>query len=1128
MNDYDSTRPAPIPPTESQPAGPDTASPFPSDTIGQTPVQAAAAAEASSGNEFPAIPGYEIRSKLGEGGMGVVYLAKQLGLNRDVAVKTLIGATVARATLARFWAEAEVMAEVKHPNVVQVIELGEYAGRPFMAMEFVSGGSLANRLRGGVQLPPRDAAELMEKVARGVAAAHDLGIVHRDLKPDNVLMDGDTPRVADFGIAKRKAHELTQTNAMMGTPAYMAPEQAASQSRHVGPAADVWSLGVMLYECLSGKRPFTGETVFDVLAKIATENPPTLRTLVTGIPRDLQTIVAKCLTKEPELRYATATELADDLGRFVRGEAIAARPAGVAERLVRWVRHKPTAAAAYGFSSLAVLLALVVFVVFGFWREAEGARDVAERAKAGVEVARDEAETARSQAEGDRGDAVAARIDADAHRGRADQARAVAEAAQARESRLRHEVGVASYCRTVDLAFQEWQDANPGRTRQLLTDCREELRNWEWKYVDRLCRTETSTTRISSSTAFVYTAASRDGTRVATYGGPQARTVIVIDVASGKRLAGISAGPDGVGGVAMSHDGRRAALITTFGTVVVWDIDADREAGRFVTGYKPYNFHLFLNPDGTRVCVLGQGADKQWCAKVWDAAGGADPLKLVESPNRTITAAFSPDGRTILTGGTTRQVCLHDANSGAVVWNVRDTEMVCSAAFSPSGDRILIGATGVTKLRDAKTGNLIKSLLGHASVTAVAFHPSGRYAATGGSERVVRVWNLAAEGGPLNTLHGATDQVRHLNFTPSGSGLRAADTSGVMRQWAPLTQQQGVPFAPPSTLSKLTMAAFSPDGTRVATAGANSEVLIWDVNTLRLVARLPLDAGAEFVAYVQDGKQLIVSDVGGSLTTWDATSGEPAAPPRKLDGVVRAAVSGPRGTSGLVSRYSTTVRVALSGAVWTDLDSGRAIHTFYPPEEAVSAVAISPDGSRVFLAHPREAAVCAYDTATGELVDKYTGVGKRVSAIAISPDGRRAALAEPNVGVHVVGVGTPRAAAGQTAAPPAPRHLLRRRDDYVPHNALQFIPDGTRVVVGAVGGSFTLWDTETGAETITLKGTNLLESLAFSSDGSRIVSAGHPGHLHLWETTPRKWGPALVFTPLVPPPLAPPPRPVNR
>jgi len=281
-------------------------------------------------DDLPDIPGYDLIREIGRGGMGVVYLARQRGLNRDVAVKTLLGATVSRATLARFWAEAEVMAEVKHPNVVRVIELGEHAGRPFMAMEYVAGGSLADRLRGGVKLRPRDAARLVEQTARGVGAAHDLGVVHRDLKPDNVLLDGDAPKVADFGIAKRKAHELTQTNAMMGTPAYMAPEQAESRSKYVGPAADVWSLGVMLYECLAGKRPFDGDSVFDLLAKIATEDPPALRTTVGGVPRDLQTVVVKCLTREPELRYATATELADDLARFGRDEPIAARPAGAA------------------------------------------------------------------------------------------------------------------------------------------------------------------------------------------------------------------------------------------------------------------------------------------------------------------------------------------------------------------------------------------------------------------------------------------------------------------------------------------------------------------------------------------------------------------------------------------------------------------------------------------------------------------------------------------------------------------------------------------------------------------------------------------------------------------------------
>jgi eukaryotic-like serine/threonine-protein kinase len=213
-------------------------------TRAQTPEQAAGLTVSSAGET--AVPGYAVLGELGRGGMGVVYRARDTRLNREVALKMILRADASRMTVARFWAEAEVMAAVKHPHVVQVYELGEADGRPFMAMEFVPGGSLEKRLKQG-SLAPRAAAALVAKIAAGVGAAHEAGVVHRDLKPGNVLLtEDDSPKVTDFGIAKRKAHDLTQTQALMGTPAYMAPEQAASRAKFVGPQTDVWSLGVIL------------------------------------------------------------------------------------------------------------------------------------------------------------------------------------------------------------------------------------------------------------------------------------------------------------------------------------------------------------------------------------------------------------------------------------------------------------------------------------------------------------------------------------------------------------------------------------------------------------------------------------------------------------------------------------------------------------------------------------------------------------------------------------------------------------------------------------------------------------------------------------------------------------------
>jgi serine/threonine protein kinase len=339
------------------------------ETLAQSPGDAAraAAAQAAIVAADGAVPGYEVLGELGRGGMGVVYRARQVKLNRVVALKMVLAAGHADPReVARFILEAEAVAAIRHPNVIQVYDSGEFHGRPYMAMECAEGGSLVAVLRAGGKLQPNVAAELVTKVARGVQAAHDRGIVHRDLKPHNVLLDDPPPgapagtwgepKVTDFGLAKRGGtSELTQTGAVMGTPAYMSPEQARGETKSVGPAADVYALGIILYECLTGTVPFTGEDAWSVIRQVVSVEPEPVTRRVAGVPRDLDLICRKCLEKSPADRYASAGALADDLQRFLLGEAVRGPRTGAwyaARKAVRrWWR--PVAV-------VLVLLALVV------------------------------------------------------------------------------------------------------------------------------------------------------------------------------------------------------------------------------------------------------------------------------------------------------------------------------------------------------------------------------------------------------------------------------------------------------------------------------------------------------------------------------------------------------------------------------------------------------------------------------------------------------------------------------------------------------------------------------------------------------------------------------------------------
>jgi serine/threonine protein kinase len=348
---------------------------------------------------LPVVPGYEVVEELGRGGMGVVYKARQTILNRLVALKMIRGGEDARPEqVARFRAEAEAVAQLEHPNIVHIYEVGSHQGRPFLSLELVQGGSLADYLRGDSQ-PPTAAARLIATLARAIQHAHERNVIHRDLKPSNILLaDGEVmnnqedgqvgrqllaarqPKITDFGLAKRLDTQSgqTQSGALLGTPAYMAPEQAAGASRDVGRAADIYALGAILYEMLTGQPPFPAGEVMATLLLVQFKEPAPPSRLRPELPRDLVTITLKCLEKQPSKRYASALQLAEDLERYLAGQTIRARPANRTEKLWRWARRNP------GVASL--LAALVVVFAAGFavvwkWQEAEERKTAAYRAE---------------------------------------------------------------------------------------------------------------------------------------------------------------------------------------------------------------------------------------------------------------------------------------------------------------------------------------------------------------------------------------------------------------------------------------------------------------------------------------------------------------------------------------------------------------------------------------------------------------------------------------------------------------------------------------------------------------------------------------------------------------------------
>ena len=496
-----------------------------------SPTRTLLPAGSSDAAVMPTVPGYDLLAPLGEGGMGVVWKARHVKLNRLVALKMVLGEQRAGSKeLIRFLAEAEAVAAIKHPHVVQVYEYGDANGRPFLAMEYLPGGSLTDRLRQTGPLDAKAAAKLVGTLAGAVQAAHGLGIVHRDLKPGNVLHDElGTPKVTDFGLAKRAGgSELTATQAVMGTPAYMAPEQARGETKFVGPQADVYSLGVILYECLTGTRPFEAPDQLVLLRKVAEEEPERPAKRVPGLPRDVELICLKCLAKDPAERYPTPGALEVDLGRFAAGEPVSVLAAGVAERAAKWARRKPTLAAAYALGLLAVLLGGLGGAAVWQWRSAERAREAAE-------LARSEAVTARDG-----------------------------------ERKAREQLAAVEYGRTMEVAHQGWRENNVPAALALLDSTRSDLRGWEWRYVHRLCHSALLTLKGHANPVFS-ASFSPDGSRVVTAGGYNDQTAKVWDAKTGADVLTLKGHTGPVLSASFSRDGSRVVTGSYDQTAKVWD-----------------------------------------------------------------------------------------------------------------------------------------------------------------------------------------------------------------------------------------------------------------------------------------------------------------------------------------------------------------------------------------------------------------------------------------------------------------------------------------------------------------------------------------------------------------------------
>jgi WD40 repeat protein len=772
---------------------------------------------------------YELLEEVGRGGMGVVYKARQPGLNRLVALKMILaGGHAGARDLVRFRREAEAAARLQHPNIVQIHEVGEQDGRPFLALEFVDGGNLAQRLARG-PLPAREAAQLVETLARAMHYAHQRGVVHRDLKPANVLLSFSgrsqsgvdatplqaplcerplneaVPKITDFGLAKQPEDgaDPTQTGAILGTPSYMAPEQAAGKSKEVGPAADLYALGAILYETLAGRPPFQAASALDTLEQVRSQEPVAPTRLQPKVPRDLETVCLKCLRKDPARRYASALDLADDLRRFLDGKPIQARPVHSVERLARWCRRNPVPA---GLAAALVLALAVGFAgVTWKWLDAEEQKGRAEDEARAAEEARGKEATQRQQKE------------------------AALQEAQAN-----------LYFYRIHLAHREWLANHVGRAEQILGECPADLRRWEWRYLDRLGHSELLTLR--GHTGKVRCVAfSPDGTCLATGGWEQA--IKLWNATNGRVTRELDRSIQGafeVVALTFSADGTRLAAISSnyrlvmysptrqpsFGLLQAWDVSTGKEIVplRVVTG--PIEGSAAFSPDDRRLFVaFGAGS-----VQAWDTVTGREILPRPTDDRGYGPLACSPDGRTLARPGRENRVLLWEVATGRELRACRGhTDAVQAVAFSLDGKRLAsAGLDRTVRIWDVATGEALLTRWADEAPSYVAFSPDGRRLVSGGAGGTVRIRD-GTTGQELATLRSNSSEVAGFALGPDGKRLAWATDEPTVKVWDAVNGQETRTLC--RQRDEVRSVAFGPGPEPVAAVGMGTTVRVWDAAT---------------------------------------------------------------------------------------------------------------------------------------------------------------------------------------------------------------------------------------------------------------------------------------------------------
>jgi WD40 repeat protein/serine/threonine protein kinase len=991
---------------------------------------------------------YELLDEIARGGMGVVYRARQRSLNRLVAVKMLLAGEFASAEFVRrFRREAEAAAGLRHPHIVAIYEVGQKDGQHFFSMELIEGRNLTDLVRER-PLPAHRAAAYLRTIAEAVGFAHDHGILHRDLKPSNILVDPfDQPRITDFGLAKQLEgagfgetpggrEQATLTGQAMGSPAFMAPEQAAGRST-VGPAADLYSLGAVLYHLITGRPPFQGGSIAATLRQLQEEEPVPPRRLNPSIPDDLQTIGLKCLEKDPKRRYASAHELAEELGRFLRGDPIRARPVSQVRKLSLWCRRRPALAAL----SASVLLLLAVVAVgssAAAWRISiarrteQGEREKAQSASLRLQAANVRLAETISQLERQRAD---------------DLFRANQPAA-----------GVAH------LAALLRRDASNGIAANRLVSA---LLDRDWiRPVAPPMRHEENVRSVSFAP---------DGLQVLSVSDEN--HACVRSVPGGELRFRLSH----QGRVLVAHysrDGRLMATGSEEGAARIWDARDGRPVTAFLKHAGEVRWVEF-SPDGRHLVTVS--ADRT--VRVWSTVDDAAKATWDNPDSGVLRAHFSPDGQRIATIGETGSIRLYHSDSGEFLFELSDHRTrVNAVSFSPDGTRLVAagsqGTAWVWNLSDrpGRPIGLIHSWdifpIWHAT-----FSPDGQYVLTTSEDTTARVWN-SSNGFPVGQPLSHEGGVVFGEFSPDGHRVvtTSSDTSARVWDW-----RSGRPlFQPLRHLKPVRFAAFSADGRRLQTVASDSTSQLWDLDWHRAMPTefrhtQPVTA----VAFRPDGARLLTTSLDRTACVWRTHDGQPAGASMRHEAEVFHGDLSPDG------RLAATACADGAAYVW-ELATSRVVSGPVWHSNAVGSVRFNAASDR-FVTASSDGTARVWATGSGQAVTPPLIHAGEVRGAGFSRDGRWVASVSEDWTARVWNSQT-----GQPLTEP-----LRHRDHV---KWADFSPDGTKLVTASTDDTACIWDLRTSRPAAPLlQHARIIEMALFSPDGRRVVTVSQDRTARVWD-----------------------------